>query len=88
MLRSALLFLLSAAAVADSGSTEIGGHTKFRLTSQAYPEQSVFRDLVGSSTLDVGGDLRLNLRSDHGRWSFDAAYQLLALHGDLSLIHI
>ena len=82
MLRSALLLLLSAAALADNGATQIGGHTKFALTSQAYPEQSLFRDLVGSSTLDVSGDLRLNLEADTGRWSFDAAYQLLVLNGD------
>ena len=82
MLRSALLLLLSAVAFAGDGSVEIGGHTKFALTSQAYPEQSLFRDLVGSSTLDVSGDLRINLEADLNRWSFDAAYQLLLLNGD------
>jgi hypothetical protein len=82
MLRSALLLLLSAAALADDGTTEIGGHTKLALTSQAYPEQSLFRDLVGSSTLDVSGDLRLNLKAGAGRWSLDAAYQLQVLDGD------
>ena len=76
------LLLLSATATADGNRTEFGGHTKFSLTSQAYPDQSLFRDLVGSSTLDVSGDLRLNLNRNVGRWSFDAAYQLLALHGD------
>ena len=68
--------------MAESNKTEVGGHTKFSLTSQAYPDQSVFRDLVGSSTLDATGDLRLNLKRNVGRWSFDAAYQLLALNGD------
>ena len=76
------LLVLSATAMADGNGTELGGHTKFSLTSQAYPDQSLFRDLVGSSTLDVSGDLRLNLEGNVGRWSFDAAYQLLALHGD------
>ena len=74
--------LLSAAAVADDGALEIGGHTKLALTGQAYPDQSLFRDFVGSSTLDLGGDLRLNLKATAGRWSFDSAYQLIALHGD------
>ena len=68
--------------MAESNKTEFGGHTKFSLTSQAYPDQSLFRDLVGSSTLDATGDLRLNLKRNVGRWSFDAAYQLLALNGD------
>ena len=76
------LFLLSAAAAADNNTAELGGHTKLALTSQAYPDQSLFRDLVGSSTLDVTGDLRLNLKRNLGRWSFDAAYQLLVLNGD------
>ena len=68
--------------MAESNKTELGGPTKFSLTSQAYPDQSLFRDLVGSSTLDATGDLRLNLKRNVGRWSFDAAYQLLALNGD------
>ncbi len=68
--------------MAESNKTEFGGHTKFSLTSQAYPDQSLFRDLVGSSTLDATGDLRFNLKRNVGRWSFDAAYQLLALNGD------
>ncbi|MBT8102432.1 MAG: hypothetical protein KJO27_06535 [Gammaproteobacteria bacterium] len=78
---AALLFL-SAAVFADDGKTQFGGHTKFSLTGQSYPSQSLFRDLVGNNTLDVSGDLRLNFTSDAGRWSFDAAYQLQALNGD------
>jgi hypothetical protein len=74
--------LLSVAVVADDGAIEIGGHTKLSLTGQAYPDQSLFRDLVGSNTLDLSGDLRLNFEADADRWSFDGAYQLLALHGD------
>lgn len=84
MRRSCLVFLvfLSAAVGADDSALELGGHTKFALTGQAYPEQSLFRDLVGSNTLDISGDLRLHLKADANRWSFDAAYQLLALNGD------
>ncbi len=77
-----LVLLLSTSVVAEDDKTELGGHTKFALTSQAYPDGSVFRDLVGSSTLDLSGDLRLNFKADTGRWSFDSAYQLLALYGD------
>jgi len=77
-----LCLLLSAASGADSGAIEVGGHTKFALTNQAYPDQSLFRDLVGSNTLDLSGDLRLNFKADSKRWSFDAAYQLLGLSGD------
>ncbi len=77
-----LCLLLSAAAGADNGAIEVGGHTKFALTSQAYPDQSLFRDLVGSNTLDLSGGLRLNFKANSKRWSFDAAYQLLGLSGD------
>ncbi len=77
-----LVVLLPAIVLAEGDKTEFGGHTKFALTSQAYPDGSVFRDLVGASTLDLGGDLRLNFKAATGRWSFDSAYQLLALNGD------
>lgn len=77
-----LLLFLSAAGTADDKNFELGGHTKFALTSQAYPDQSLFRDIVGANTLDVRGGLRLNLSADAERWSFDAAYQLLGLNGD------
>jgi hypothetical protein len=76
------LFFLAAAVAADDGKTEFGGHTKFALTDQFYPDQSLFRDLVGSNSLDATGDLRISFKSDAGQWSVDAAYQLLALYGD------
>lgn len=76
------VLLFSAAILADDNTTEFGGHTKFAVTSQAYPDQSLFRDLVGSNALDLDGDLRLNVKADAGGWSFVADYQLLALNGD------
>jgi len=77
-----LFLALLLAATSHADNAEIVGHTKFALTSQAYPEQSLFRDLVGSNTLDLDGDLRLNYKTRADRWSFDVAYQLLALNGD------
>ncbi len=74
--------VFAATSHAHAGETEIGGYTKFALTNQAYPEQSLFRDLVGSNTLDASGDLRLDFKTKANRWTFDAAYQLLALNGD------
>jgi hypothetical protein len=52
------------------------------VVAQTYPEDSLFRDFVGSDSLDVSGNLRLNLKSSTGSWSFDAAYQLIAAYGD------
>lgn len=79
---AALLLLISAVAFADSSPYEFGGHTKFRLVGQSYPDDSLFHDLVGSSSLDVAGELRLNFSAKREQWSFQADYQLIALRSD------
>ena len=38
--------------------------------------------MLGSSSLDIESDLRLNFEARKGGWSFDAAYQLFAGYGD------
>ena len=81
-LSHALLLLLASAALADDNATEVGGHTKFRLVGQTYPEDSVFRDVTGSGALDAAGDLRLNFSTGQGGWTFKSDYQLFALRGD------
>ena len=63
-------------------TTEFGGHTKFRAVGQSYPDNSLFRDVVGSETLDLAALLRLNLKLKSGNWTFDSAYQLLGLQGE------
>jgi hypothetical protein len=82
MRRSCLLLLLLPALASADVSTEFGGHTKFRAVGQTYPENSVFRDVVGSDSLDVAAILRLNLKLKSGNWTFDSAYQLLGLQGE------
>lgn len=84
MLRSLLILMLcvSSAALAEDWNTEFGGHSKLRLTAQAYPSGSVFRDEVGRDSVDAGVDLRLKFSAGKGRWSMDGDYQLLLLHGD------
>ena len=77
----AFLFLASAAG-ADDVRTEFGGHTKFRVVGQGFPDNSLYRDLAGSDALDVMANLRLNLKLNTGRWTFDSAYQLIGLQGD------
>jgi len=78
------LLLLAGPALAGAadGKTEFGGHTKLRLVSQTYPSDSLFRDVFGSHTEDTQGDLRLNLTRRQSGWTFNAAYQLVALHGE------
>lgn len=76
-----LLLVLSAPAVADPG-TEFGGHTKLRFVGQGYPANSAFRDEVGSGSIDLSAELRLNLKIDSDRWTFDSAWQLVGLQGE------
>lgn len=61
---------------------EFGGHVKGRLLGQSFPDDSAFNSLVGSSSLDIESDLRLNVEADKGRWSFESAYQLFTGYGD------
>jgi len=77
-----ILVGLSATAVADNSESESGGHTQLRLIGQTFPDHNVFRDLTGASSADIEGDLRLNFSASSGRWSFDTAYQFVALYGD------
>jgi hypothetical protein len=84
MRRSALLILLvvSSAAMADDSNFEFTGHTKFNATGQSYPDDSAFRALFGSSSLDAQADARLNVRWRSNGWGFNADYQLVGLHAE------
>jgi hypothetical protein len=61
---------------------EFGGHTKGRFLGQSFPDNSAFKQLAGSSSLDIESDLRLNFEASKGRWSFETDYQLFAAYGD------
>jgi len=83
MLRSTLVFCVFLLPFATGAAeTELLGHTKLRAVGQSYPDDSLFRELVGADALDVSGDLRLNFSASMNRWSFDAAYQLIGASGD------
>jgi hypothetical protein len=77
-----LFFVLCGAAVADDTVVELGGHTKLRGVGQSYPEDSVFRDLVGSTSLDSAVELRLALTVKASGWTFASDYQLIGLYSD------
>lgn len=80
MLAITVFFL--AVAIAEGSPYEFGGHTKLRLVGQSFPDDSLFHDLVGSSSLDVAGELRLNFSAKRAGWSFHTDYQLIALHSE------
>ncbi len=77
-----LLSLILVAAAAADEPYELGGHAKFRLVGQAYPDDSLFQDLIGSDVIDVAGTLRLSFAADRDRWTFTTDYQLFGLYGD------
>ena len=62
--RPLLLLCLLSPAHADESPLEYGGHTKLRTVAQSYPRDSIFRDVAGSTSVDVVGELRLNLAAD------------------------
>ena len=84
MPRSSALILLffCVGAFAEDAAYEFGGHTKLRLVGQSYPDDSLFRDLVGSTSLDGAGELRLNFSAKRDGWSFHSDYQLLGLYSE------
>jgi hypothetical protein len=78
----AFIAALPCSALPQEADYEFGGHIKGRLLGQSFPDNSVFKQLVGDTSLDGESDLRLNFEASKGRWSFDAAYQLFAGYGD------
>ena len=77
-----LLIVVATAAFADDENYELGGHSKLRLLAQSYPDDSRFRDLVGASSVDAAGELRLNFSAKSDKWSLHADYQLIALNSE------
>jgi hypothetical protein len=84
MQRSVLLLFLfcCGGAIADDNSFELVGHTKLRAVGQSYPDDSVFRDLAGSTSLDSAAELRLNTSAKVSGWTFAADYQLLGIYSE------
>jgi hypothetical protein len=77
-----LILCLAASAAANENVVDVTGHSKIRIVGATFPSESALRDLAGSNSLDLEGDLRLNLDASRGRWSFDAAYQFIGFYGD------
>lgn len=74
--------VLCASAMADDTVVEFGGHTKLRAVGQSYPDDSLFRDLVGSTSLDSAAELRLALTAKASGWTFSTDYQLIGIYSD------
>ena len=63
----AALFLFAAlhGAAADGWEPEFGGHIKGQLVWTSFPDDSLFRDIIGSSALDLNSEARLKLSLIH-----------------------
>ncbi|MBD3857614.1 MAG: hypothetical protein IFK92_14045, partial [Acidobacteria bacterium] len=47
-----------------------------------YPENSAFRDVFGTSSVDSAFDARVVFGARRDRWNFDVDYQLVGLYAD------
>jgi len=73
----------SAAAATDNSIIEFkGGHAKYLYLLSSFPEDSLFRDYVGTPAVDHSGDLRLKFGWQKDNVSLLTDYQLIAQHGD------
>jgi hypothetical protein len=77
-----LLLAIPVVTLADNTTYDFGGHTKLRLVGQSYPDDSLFRDLVGSTSAEVAGELRLDFSAKKDGWSFHTDYQVLGLYSE------
>lgn len=77
------LTVFSIYAQADNAADwTFGGHSKFQFIYLSYPENSVFRNLLGSSAIDNNLETRLKFSSRGEQWDFKADYQFIAIHSD------
>jgi len=63
-------------------SWDLGGRTAVRALGTSYPDDSLYRDLAGSTSRDYSFDGRVVFGAHAGNWDFKSDYQLIALYGD------
>lgn len=68
--------------VADDTAFEVDGHSKSRVLADVYPTNSAFEPMTGKSAGSLTEELRINLSSNWGKWTFDTAWQLYGAWGD------
>ncbi len=77
---------LASANDADSASSatdwRFGGHLKYRFIYLDYPQNSIFREILGDQAVDHNMEARLKLSATRNHWDFKADYQFIALYSD------
>jgi len=76
--------VLASEGVAGAGDTtfDLGGRINPQIAVASYPENSPFRDIFGSSSVDSAFDARVIFGARRNRWSFDVDYQFVGLYAD------
>lgn len=83
MKRALLTLLLTVCGTANAELLQLkSGHAKGQYQVGSYPDDSLLRELVGTPTHDINGDLRLLIDGSQNRLSWQADYQLVARSGD------
>ena len=74
----------ASAAVVGAGDTDfdLGGRVSPQIAVTTYPENSAFRDVFGTSSVDSAFDARVIFGARRDRWNFDVDYQLVGLYAD------
>ena len=80
-LQALCLCVASTLALADTPQFT-GGHLKYRLRLNTFPEESIFHDLVGTPAVDQDTGLRLKFDWSGGGFSLLADYQVIGQRGD------
>ena len=78
-----LATLIPASAGAENPGWLEGGHLKYRFTWVDYPQNSVFRELLGSGSISNSLEARLKFSGHRGNWDFNVDYQGVLIHSDL-----
>mgnify|MGYP001823431736 CR=1 FL=1 len=77
-----LICYLPLQAQEDGSGWDFSGHGKYQLNGYSYPDDSIFRDALGSSAIDQGMEARLKFSKRTGGWDFQADYQLIGIYAD------
>jgi hypothetical protein len=61
---------------------EFGGRNTLQYLGTRYPDDSLINELVGDSSHDLNGEVRLVMQAKRAAWDVKADYQFIVLYGD------
>jgi hypothetical protein len=74
--------LASVSALADDTDVDIGGRVSPQAAVTSYPDNSIFSDIFGSSSVYSAIDARVVFGLRHKKFSFNTDYQLIGIYAD------